>query len=95
VVIIDDHAAFRAAARRLLEAGGLCVLGEAASGESGPIEVWRLHRATWWAAQYSGSLSARRSATPPYDSARFHVPSDGGYTGHDEPWDAGGLDREE
>jgi DNA-binding NarL/FixJ family response regulator len=42
VVIIDDHAPFRAAARRLLEAGGLCVLGEAASGESGLIEVWRL-----------------------------------------------------
>ncbi len=42
VVIIDDHAGFRAAARRLLEAGGLCVLGEADSGESGLVEVWRL-----------------------------------------------------
>jgi DNA-binding NarL/FixJ family response regulator len=42
VVIVDDHAGFRAAARRMLEAGGLCVLGEADSGESGLIEVWRL-----------------------------------------------------
>lgn len=42
VVIIDDHAGFRAAARRLLEAGGLCVLGEADSGEAGLTAVWTL-----------------------------------------------------
>lgn len=42
MVIIDDHAGFRGAARRLLEAGGVCVLGEADSGESGLIAVWRL-----------------------------------------------------
>lgn len=41
-MIVDDHAGFRAAARRLLEAGGLCVLGEADSGESGLRVVWRL-----------------------------------------------------
>ncbi|WP_328615190.1 response regulator [Amycolatopsis sp. NBC_00355] len=32
VVIVDDSTAFRLAARRLLEAGGLVVVGEAASG---------------------------------------------------------------
>ena len=32
VVIVDDHAAFRASARALLEAGGLRVTGEAATG---------------------------------------------------------------
>ena len=42
VVIVDDHAAFRASARRLLEAGGLWVLGEADSGEAGLCAVWRL-----------------------------------------------------
>jgi DNA-binding NarL/FixJ family response regulator len=33
VVIVDDHAAFRAAARRMLEAGGFAVVGEACNGE--------------------------------------------------------------
>ena len=32
VVIVDDHAPFRAIARRLLEAGGFEVVGEAADG---------------------------------------------------------------
>jgi DNA-binding NarL/FixJ family response regulator len=32
VVIVDDHAAFRAAARALLEAAGFTVVGEAADG---------------------------------------------------------------
>jgi DNA-binding NarL/FixJ family response regulator len=32
VLIVDDHAAFRAAARRLLERHGYVVLGEAADG---------------------------------------------------------------
>jgi DNA-binding NarL/FixJ family response regulator len=34
VLIVDDHAAFRAAARALLEAGGFVVVGEAADGYS-------------------------------------------------------------
>ncbi len=34
VVIVDDHAAFRASARTLLELDGLVVLGEAADGAS-------------------------------------------------------------
>jgi two-component system, NarL family, nitrate/nitrite response regulator NarL len=34
VLIVDDHAAFRAAARALLEAGGFDVVGEATDGES-------------------------------------------------------------
>ena len=42
VVIVDDHAGFRAAARRLLEAGGLRVVGEADSGEAGLTAVWRM-----------------------------------------------------
>jgi len=32
VLVVDDHAAFRAAARRLLELDGLRVVGEAADG---------------------------------------------------------------
>ncbi|HEY4347432.1 MAG TPA: response regulator transcription factor [Gaiellaceae bacterium] len=35
VVIVDDHAGFRAAARRLLELEGFEVVGEAADGASG------------------------------------------------------------
>jgi DNA-binding NarL/FixJ family response regulator len=35
VLIIDDHPAFRAAARRLLEIEGYDVVGEAADGQSG------------------------------------------------------------
>ncbi|MDX6628087.1 MAG: hypothetical protein QOH00_333 [Gaiellales bacterium] len=34
VLIVDDHPAFRAAARALLEADGFTVVGEAADGES-------------------------------------------------------------
>jgi DNA-binding NarL/FixJ family response regulator len=34
VLIVDDHAAFRAGARALLEVGGFDVVGEAADGES-------------------------------------------------------------
>src|SRR5690242_2730361 len=35
VLIVDDHARFRARARRLLEAEGYDVIGEAADGASG------------------------------------------------------------
>jgi DNA-binding NarL/FixJ family response regulator len=35
VLIVDDHAPFRRWARRLLEAGGFTVVGEAADGEAG------------------------------------------------------------
>jgi len=35
VLIVDDHAGFRASARRLLELDGLAVVGEAADGASG------------------------------------------------------------
>jgi DNA-binding NarL/FixJ family response regulator len=34
-VIVDDHAAFRASARRLLELSGFDVIGEAADGAAG------------------------------------------------------------
>jgi two-component system nitrate/nitrite response regulator NarL len=34
VLIVDDHAGFRGLARRLLEAGGFTVVGEAADGAS-------------------------------------------------------------
>jgi DNA-binding NarL/FixJ family response regulator len=42
VLIVDDHAGFRAAARRLLEAGGFDVLGEAADGASALAAVAKL-----------------------------------------------------
>ncbi len=35
VLIVDDHAGFRASARRVLEAGGYSVIAEAADGSSG------------------------------------------------------------
>jgi CheY-like chemotaxis protein len=34
VLIVDDHPSFRASARRMLEAGGYTVVGEAADGEA-------------------------------------------------------------
>jgi DNA-binding NarL/FixJ family response regulator len=34
VLIVDDHEAFRGFARRMLEAGGMTVIGEAGDGES-------------------------------------------------------------
>lgn len=35
VLIVDDHAGFRASARRMLESEGYSVIGEAADGSSG------------------------------------------------------------
>jgi DNA-binding NarL/FixJ family response regulator len=42
VVIVDDHAGFRAQARRVLEAEGFEVVGETADGASAIDEVTRL-----------------------------------------------------
>jgi len=42
VLIVDDHGAFRAAARLLLERGGFEVVGEAADGEEAVEAVARL-----------------------------------------------------
>jgi DNA-binding NarL/FixJ family response regulator len=42
VLIVDDHAGFRAAARALLEAAGYQVVGEAAGAEEAVIEAKRL-----------------------------------------------------
>ena len=42
VLIVDDHAGFRAGARALLEADGFDVLGEADSGEAAIEEARRL-----------------------------------------------------
>jgi DNA-binding NarL/FixJ family response regulator len=42
VLIIDDHAGFRRFARRLLEAGGLAVVGEAEDGATGLAAARRL-----------------------------------------------------
>jgi len=42
VLIVDDHAGFRAGARALLEAEGFDVLGEAADGQSAVEEARRL-----------------------------------------------------
>ena len=42
VLIVDDHAGFRAGARALLEAEGFDVLGEAADGRSAVEEARRL-----------------------------------------------------
>jgi DNA-binding NarL/FixJ family response regulator len=42
VLIVDDHAGFRASARKLLEAEGYPVVGEAADGEEALVEVGRV-----------------------------------------------------
>ena len=42
VLIVDDHAAFRRNARRLLERSGYTVIGEAQDGRSGVSEAVRL-----------------------------------------------------
>ena len=42
VLIVDDHEEFRRRARKLLEADGLRVVGEAANGVSGIAEAARL-----------------------------------------------------
>jgi DNA-binding NarL/FixJ family response regulator len=42
VLIVDDHAAFRSAARALLEAGGFEVVGEAADGAAALAAVAEL-----------------------------------------------------
>jgi DNA-binding NarL/FixJ family response regulator len=43
VLIVDDHAEFRAAARALLEAGGFTVAAEAADGQSALRTALALH----------------------------------------------------
>ena len=43
VLIVDDHAGFRASARALLEADGFDVIGEAVDGESAVEQARRLH----------------------------------------------------
>src|SRR5215218_6525467 len=42
VLIVDDHARFRARARRMLEAGGYDVVGEAQDGASGLVAAAEL-----------------------------------------------------
>jgi CheY-like chemotaxis protein len=42
ILIVDDHAAFRAAARQLLQRGGFDVVGEAADGDDAVAAVARL-----------------------------------------------------
>ena len=42
VLIVDDHAAFRSAARQLLERGGFDVIGEAVDGDAAVDAVARL-----------------------------------------------------
>lgn len=42
MLIVDDHAAFRASARSLLEADGLRVVGEAGDGDEAMRETLRL-----------------------------------------------------
>lgn len=43
VLIVDDHASFRRLARKLLEAGGFTVVGEAADGRSALAAAAALH----------------------------------------------------
>jgi DNA-binding NarL/FixJ family response regulator len=42
VLIVDDHAGFRLSARRILEADGYAVVGEAATGDQGVAAARRL-----------------------------------------------------
>jgi DNA-binding NarL/FixJ family response regulator len=43
VLIVDDHATFRALARRMLEAYGYEIVGEAQDGASALVAIARLH----------------------------------------------------
>jgi DNA-binding NarL/FixJ family response regulator len=43
VLIVDDHPSFRASARRMLEADGYEVVGEAEDGAAAVVAVRRLH----------------------------------------------------
>ncbi|MFH8251995.1 response regulator transcription factor [Microbacterium sp. B2969] len=43
VLIVDDHAEFRSAARAMLELGGFTVVGEAADGDDAVTECARVH----------------------------------------------------
>jgi DNA-binding NarL/FixJ family response regulator len=43
VLVVDDHAGFRASARRMLESEGYRVIGEAVDGESALSLVGELH----------------------------------------------------
>jgi len=43
VLIVDDHASFRGFARRLLEAGGLTVIGEAGNAQQAIASAHELH----------------------------------------------------
>lgn len=43
VLIVDDHAGFRSAARALLEAEGFCVIAESATGGEAIEAAGRLH----------------------------------------------------
>lgn len=42
ILIVDDHPSFRSSARRVLEAGGFAVVGEAEDGASGVAAVREL-----------------------------------------------------
>jgi two-component system nitrate/nitrite response regulator NarL len=42
ILIVDDHAGFRAMARRMLEGEGHCVVGEAGDGAGAVVEAGRL-----------------------------------------------------
>ncbi len=43
ILVVDDHAGFRATARRWLEAEGWTVVGEASNGATALLAVARLH----------------------------------------------------
>jgi DNA-binding NarL/FixJ family response regulator len=43
VLIVDDHVGFRSMARRMLEAGGWDVIGEAGTAAEAVVEAQRLH----------------------------------------------------
>jgi len=43
ILIVDDHPSFRSSARRVLEAGGFLVVGEAEDGASGVAAARDLH----------------------------------------------------
>ena len=75
VLIVDDHTAFRSRARRMLEADGFEVVGEAADGASGVDAARRLEpdvvRWTCSCPTRPALRSPRRSAaTPPSSSPR-------------------------
>ena len=63
VLIVDDHAAFRASAKRLLESEGFEIVGEAVSGGAAVEQAASSRRISCCSTSISRTSTASRSPT--------------------------------